>query len=53
MKKKKIPRLKTDQQAEAFLAQGLSAVDFAQFKVARFEFEKKDEQMRNTVQVDQ
>ena len=43
--KKKVPRLKTDRQAEAFLAQDLSDLDFTQFKAARFEFEKKDEQI--------
>ena len=39
--KKKVPRLKTDRQAEAFLAQDLSGLDFSQFKPAKFEFEKK------------
>ncbi len=39
--KKKVPRLKTDKQAEAFLAQDLSSLDFSQFKPAQFEFEKK------------
>lgn len=43
--KKKVPRLKTDRQAEAFLAQDLSGLDFSQFTPARFEFEKKDEQL--------
>ena len=43
--KKKVPRLKTDREAEAFLAQDLSNLDFSQFKPARFEFEKKDEQI--------
>ena len=43
--KKKAPRLKTDRQAEAFLAQDLSNLDFSQFKPARFEFEKKDDQI--------
>ncbi|MGH7843515.1 MAG: CopG family antitoxin [Candidatus Binataceae bacterium] len=43
--KKKVPRLKTDRQAEEFLAQDLSDLDFSQFKEARFEFEKKDEQV--------
>jgi predicted DNA binding CopG/RHH family protein len=43
--KKKVPRLKTDQEAEAFLAQDLSNLDFSQFKAARFEFEKKDQQI--------
>lgn len=43
--KKKVPRLKTDRRAEAFLAQDLSDLDFSQFKPARFEFEKKDDQL--------
>ena len=44
--KKNVPRLKTDRQAEAFLAQDLSTLDFSQFKPAKFEFEKKDEQIK-------
>jgi len=47
--KKKAPRLKTDEQAEAFLAQDLSKLDFSQFKPARFEFERKDEQINMRV----
>ncbi len=47
--KKKIPRLKTNKQAEAFLAQDLSGLDFSQFKPVRFEFEKKDEQINMRV----
>jgi hypothetical protein len=43
--KKKVARLKTDLEAEAFLDQDLSNLDFSQFKTARFEFEKKDEQL--------
>jgi predicted DNA binding CopG/RHH family protein len=43
--KKKVSGLKTDEEAEAFLAQDLSKLDFSQFKAARFEFEKKDEQI--------
>lgn len=43
--KKKVPRLKNDREAEAFLAQDLSDLDFSQFKPARFEFERKDEQI--------
>ncbi len=43
--KKKVPKLKTDKAAEKFLAQNLSELDFSQFKPARFEFEKKDEQV--------
>jgi predicted DNA binding CopG/RHH family protein len=38
---RKVPNLKTDRQAEAFLARDLSELDFSQFKPARFEFEKK------------
>jgi predicted DNA binding CopG/RHH family protein len=47
--KRKVPRLRTDEQAEAFLAQDLSKLDFSQFKTARFEFEKKDEQINMRV----
>jgi predicted DNA binding CopG/RHH family protein len=34
--------LTTDEEAEAFLEQDLSDLDFAQFKPVRFEFERKD-----------
>jgi len=44
-----VPRLRTDEQAEAFLAQDLSKLDFSQFKPARFEFERKDEQINMRV----
>lgn len=47
--KRKVPRLKTDKQAEAFLAQDLSNLDFSQFKSTRFEFEKKEEQINMRV----
>jgi predicted DNA binding CopG/RHH family protein len=47
--KKRVPRLKTDRQAEAFLSEDLSDLDFSQFKPARFEFEKKDEQINMRV----
>lgn len=47
--KRKVPRLKTDKEAEAFLAQDLSRLDFSQFKPARFEFEKKDGQINMRV----
>jgi len=47
--KKRVPRLKTDRQAEQFLAGDLSGLDFSQFKLARFEFEKKDEQINMRV----
>ncbi|HEY0282520.1 MAG TPA: CopG family antitoxin [Rhizomicrobium sp.] len=39
--KKRVPKLKSDKDAEAFLDQDLSELDFSQFKPARFEFEKK------------
>jgi predicted DNA binding CopG/RHH family protein len=47
--RKKVPRLKTNRQAEAFLAQDLSGLNFSQFKPARFEFERKDEQINMRV----
>jgi predicted DNA binding CopG/RHH family protein len=47
--KKKVPRLKTDKQAEEFLDQDLSNLDFSQFKRTPFEFEKKDEQINMRV----
>ena len=47
--KKKVPRLKTDREAEAFLAQDLSNLDFSRFKPTRFEFDKKDEQINMRV----
>jgi len=47
--KKKVPRLRTDREAEAFLARDLSNLDFSQFKPAHFEFEKKDEQINMRV----
>jgi predicted DNA binding CopG/RHH family protein len=40
--KKSVPSFKTDKQAEDFLEQDLSDLDFSQFKPARFEFERKD-----------
>jgi predicted DNA binding CopG/RHH family protein len=39
--KRKVPRFKTDEEAEAFLEQDLSDLDFAQFKPIRFEFKPK------------
>ncbi|MGA7128500.1 MAG: CopG family antitoxin [Chthoniobacterales bacterium] len=43
--KRKIPKLTTDEEAEAFLAQDLSDLDISQFKPVRFEFEKKTAQI--------
>jgi predicted DNA binding CopG/RHH family protein len=42
MRKRKVPRLRTDEEAEAFLAQDLSDLDFSQFKPMKFEFQRKD-----------
>ena len=39
--KKRVPKLKSDKEAEAFLDQDLSGLDFSQFRPVRFEFEKK------------
>jgi predicted DNA binding CopG/RHH family protein len=49
VQEKKVPRLRTDKQAEAFLSQDLSPLDFSQFKPARFEFERKDQQINMRV----
>ena len=37
----RVPELKTDAEAEAFLDQDLSGLDFSQFKPMRFEIEPK------------
>ena len=42
---RKVPRMTTDQEAEAFLAQDLSNLDFSQFKPVKFEFEAKSAQL--------
>jgi len=39
---KKVPEFKTDAEAEAFLEQDLSSIDFKQFKPMRFEVVKKE-----------
>jgi len=39
--KRKVPKLKSDKEAEDFLEQDLSGLDYSQFKPVRFEFEKK------------
>lgn len=49
MKKKKVPHFKTDKELEDFLEQDLSTLDFSQFQPARFEFEKKQEQLNMRV----
>ena len=47
--KKNIPEMKTNKEAEAFLDQDLSNLDFSQFKPAGFEFEKKSAQLNMRV----
>jgi predicted DNA binding CopG/RHH family protein len=37
-----VPKLRTDEEAEAFLEQDLSDLDFSQFKAGQLEFERKD-----------
>lgn len=46
---RKVPRLTTDEEAEVFLEQDLSDLDFTQFKPVRFEFEKKAAQLNMRV----
>jgi predicted DNA binding CopG/RHH family protein len=45
----KVPRMTTDEEAEAFLMQDLSELDFSQFKRVHFEFEKKEAQVNMRV----
>jgi len=47
--KRKVPKLTTDAEAEAFLAQDLSDLDFAQFRPMHFEFEPKAAQLNMRV----
>ena len=42
---RKVPVLRTDEEAEAFLEQDLSDLDFSQFKPVKFEFAAKDERI--------
>lgn len=39
--RRKVPKVTTDEEAEAFLEQDLSDLDFSQFKPVRFEFQPK------------
>ena len=43
--KRKVPTFKTDAEAEAFLDQDLSDLDFSQFKPTNFTFTKKNERV--------
>jgi predicted DNA binding CopG/RHH family protein len=40
-----VPKLTTDEDAERFLGQDLSGLDFTQFQPAQFEFEAKSERV--------
>ena len=42
---RKVPVLSTDEEAEAFLIEDLSDLDYSQFKRHHFEFEKKEAQV--------
>jgi predicted DNA binding CopG/RHH family protein len=42
---REVPILRTDEEAEAFLMQDLSDLDFSKFKRMHFEFEKKEAQV--------
>ena len=42
---RKVPKLASDAEAETFLDQDLSDLDFTQFKPVRFEFEPKSAQI--------
>jgi predicted DNA binding CopG/RHH family protein len=42
---RRVPVLTTDEEAEAFLMQDLSDLDYSQFKPMHFEFEKKEAQV--------
>lgn len=46
---RKVPLLRTDEEAEAFLMQDLSDLDISQFKPMHFEFEKKEAQVNMRV----
>jgi predicted DNA binding CopG/RHH family protein len=44
-----VPKMTTDDEAETFIMQDLSALDFSQFKPMPFEFEKKEAQVNMRV----
>ena len=46
---REVPDFKSDAEAEAFLDQDLSELDFSQFKPAKFEFERKSAQLNMRV----
>lgn len=46
---REVPVLRTDEEAEAFLMQDLSNLDFSKFKQMHFEFAKKEAQVNMRV----
>jgi predicted DNA binding CopG/RHH family protein len=50
--KRKVPVMTTDEEAEAFLAQDLSDLDFSQFKPMRFEFLPKEKSINLRISED-
>lgn len=46
---RRVPKMSTDAEAEAFLDQDLTDLEFSQFKPVRFEFEKKAAQLNMRV----
>ncbi len=49
---KKVPIMTTDAEAEAFLEQDLSDLDFSQFKPVHFEFQAKTERVNMRLPAD-
>src|ERR1700687_3635528 len=47
--KRQVPRMTTDEEAEAFLESDRSDLDFSQFKPARFQFADKPTQLEEAV----
>lgn len=47
--KRQVPRMTTDEEAEALLASDLSNLDFSQFKRARFRFTDKPAQQEKCI----
>jgi predicted DNA binding CopG/RHH family protein len=50
--KRKVPPFKTDKEAEDFLEQDLSDLDFSQFKPMRFEFKPKEKSLNLRISTD-
>jgi predicted DNA binding CopG/RHH family protein len=50
--KRKVPKFNTDEEAEAFLDQDLSNLDFSQFKPMQFEFKPKQKSINLRISED-